>query len=110
MTPRTTVGGARLSHRNRVYTPMPHLEVPDVAVNVDPVQVYLPRDLAERLPDWTRGAMQSAERMMREDERMRDIMRQIRHRLREEARRQEWRQMLAERRTRVREYGLIESP
>jgi hypothetical protein len=54
--------------------------------------------------------MQSAERMMRENEQVRKVMKQIRYRLREEARRQRWRQMLAERDARSREFGLIDSP
>lgn len=96
--PRTTIGGARAS-LNRMYIPPPQqIEAPpDIDVQVDPVQVHLPPDFAERLPDWSRDAMQSAERMMRDNERMREMMQQIRYRLREEARRQRWRQMLAER-------------
>jgi len=94
--PRTTVGGTRASYRNRVVPP-PQIEAPDIDVQVDPVQVYLPPDFAERLPEWSRDAMQSAERMMRDNERVREMMRQIRYRLREEARHQHWRQMIAER-------------
>ena len=104
-TPRTRIGGARPSYRDRMYTPQeteapdvaeptePESEAPDVAVRVEPVQIYLPPDFAERLPEWSRDAMQSAERMMRENARMREIMRQIRYRVREEARRQRWREM-----------------
>jgi hypothetical protein len=108
--PRTTVGGARASYRNRVYVPPQQVEAPDIDVHVDPVQVYLPPDFAERLPEWSRDAMQSAERMMRDNEHMREMMRQIRSRLREEARRQHWRQMVAERKARSREFDLIDSP
>jgi hypothetical protein len=108
--PRNTVGGARASYRNRVYTPPPQIDAPDIDVHVDPVQVNLPPDFAERLPDWSRDAMQSAERMMRNNERLREMMQEIRYRLREEARRQHWRQMLAERRARSREFDLIDSP
>ena len=110
--PRTTIGGARAS-RNRVYMPPPtppEVETPDVDVQDDPVQVDVPRDFAERLPDWSRDAMESAERMMRDNERVREMMQQLRYRLREEARRQHWRQMLAERRARSREFDLIDSP
>lgn len=106
--PRTTVGGTRASYRNRAYVPPPQIDAPDV--HVDPVQVYLPPDFAERLPEWSRDAMQSAERMMRDNERMREMMQQIRSRLREEARRQHWRQMVAERKARSREFDLIDSP
>jgi hypothetical protein len=108
--PRTTIGGARAA-RNRVYFPTPpQVEVPDVDVQVDPVHVDLPPDFAERLPDWSRDAMESAERMMRDNERVREMVQQIRYRLREEARRQHWRQMLAERKARSREFDLIDSP
>jgi hypothetical protein len=107
--PRTRVGGVRASYRNRVdIPPPPQIDAPDV--EVDPVQVYLPPDFAERLPEWSRDAMQSAERMMRDNERMREMMAQIRYRLREEARRQRWRQMLAERKAQAREFDLIDSP
>jgi uncharacterized protein with HEPN domain len=74
------------------------------------VQVYLPPDFAERIPDWSRDAVQSAERMMRENERMQEMMKQIRHRLREEARHQRWRQMLAQREARLRQFDLVDSP
>lgn len=106
--PRTTVGGTRASYRNRAYVPPPQIDAPDV--HVDPVQVYLPPDFAERLPEWSRDVMQSAERMMRDNERVREMMAQIRSRLREEARRQHWRQMVAERKARSREFDLIDSP
>jgi hypothetical protein len=109
-TPRTRIGGARPVYRTPVYMPPEPVEPPDVDVQVEPVQVYLPPDFADRLPDWSRDAMQSAERMMRENERVRKIMQQIRYRVREETRRQLWRQMIAERRARAREYGLIDSP
>jgi hypothetical protein len=109
-TPRTTIGGARQSYRNRIYMQPPQIEAPDIDVHVEPVQVYLPPDFAERLPDWSRDAMHSAERMMRENERVREMMQRIRYRLREEARRQRWRQMLAEREARSREFSLIDSP
>jgi hypothetical protein len=90
--------------------PPPQVEAPDIDVRVEPAPVYLPPDFAERLPDWSRDAMQSAERMMRENEHVRRMMAQIRYRLREEARRQHWRQMIAERRARAREFDLIDSP
>ena len=89
-TPRTRLGGARTSYRNRAYMPPAQVEAPDIDVHVDPVQVYLPPDFAEHLPDWSRDAVHSAERMMRENEQVRDMMRQIRYRLREQARRQRW--------------------
>jgi hypothetical protein len=109
-TPRTKVGGVRPSYRNRAYEQPPQVEAPDTYVHVDPVQVYLPPDFAEQLPHWTRDAMQSAEQIVRDNERMREIMAQIRYRLREEARRQRWRQMIAKSRTRPVEFDLNASP
>ena len=109
-TPRTTVGGVRPSHRTHVYVQPPQAEAPDVYVRVDPMPVYLPPDFAERLPDWSKDAMHSAERMVRENEQIREMVKQIRYRLREEARRQHWRQMIAERKARSREFDPIESP
>ncbi len=80
--PRTTVGGTR--HR--------------------------PPDFAEPLPDWGRGALQSAARMMRENEQVRKLVKQIRNRLREEARRQRWREMTARANVRPQQFDLIDSP
>ena len=108
-TPRTTVRIARPSYRNRVYVQPPEIEAPDVDVRVEP-RVYLPPDFAERIPDWSRDAMRSAERMMRENAHVRQMMAQIRNRLREEARRQRWRQMLAEHKAQSKEFDLINSP
>ena len=106
--PRTTVGGARASYRNRMYIPPPQVEAPDIDVHVDPVQVYLPPDFVDRLPEWSRDALQSAERMMHDNERVRKMVGQIRYRLREEAQRQRWRQMVAERKARSREFDLVD--
>jgi hypothetical protein len=77
----------------------PQIETPDIDVRLEP---YFP----ERLPDWGRDAMHSAERLIRENGQVRQMMMQIRYRLREEARRQ----MIAERRARSREIDLIDSP
>ena len=113
--PRTRIGGVRQSPRY-VYTPQPQVEVPetpdvpDVDAPADPVQVFIPRDFIERIPDWSRDAMESAERMARDNEHMREMMREIRMRIRDEARRQQWRQMIAERKARAREFDLIDSP
>jgi hypothetical protein len=109
-TPRTTVGGARESYRYRAYESPQQIEAPDIDVHVDPVQVNLPPDFAERLPDWTRDAMQSAEQMMRDNEHVREMVREIRHRLREEARRQRWRQMTARTRVHGVEFDANDSP
>jgi hypothetical protein len=116
--PRTRIGGVRQSPRY-LYMPQPQVEAPeppevpetpDVDVQVDPVQVLIPRDFIERIPDWSRDALESAGRMARDNEHMREMMREIRMRIREEARRQQWRQMLAERKARAREFDLIDSP
>jgi hypothetical protein len=112
--PRTRIGGVTPSYRYADVPRPPEVpqlpDVPDVDVHVDPVQVYIPRDLIERLPDWSRDAMQSAERMARDNEHMREMMREIRMRIREETRRQMWRQMISERKARAREFDLIDSP
>jgi hypothetical protein len=116
--PRTRIGGVRQSPRY-VYMPQPQVEVPeppdvpdvpDVDVQVDPVRVFIPRDFVERIPDWSRDAMESAERMARDNEHMREMMREIRMRIRDEARRQQWRQMIAERKARAREFDLSDTP
>jgi hypothetical protein len=114
--PRTVAGGGKRdagsgmrSYPDR-YMPSTQIDAPDVDVRVDPVQVYVPPDFADRLPEWSRDAMQSAERMMRENRQVREMVRQIRYRLREEARRQRWRQMIAERKARSREFDLIDLP
>jgi hypothetical protein len=108
-TPRTTVGGARAAYPYRAYDP-PQIEAPDVDVHADPMPAYPPPDFAERLPDWTRDAMRSAEQMMRDNEHVRKMMREIRHRLREEARRERWRQMIAKSRGHVVGFEFDESP
>jgi hypothetical protein len=114
--PRTRIGGVRPVHTYDVDVPQPQVEVPeppevpDVDVQVDPVQVYIPRDFVQRIPDWGRDAMESAERMARDNEHVREMMREIRMRIRDEARRQQWRQMIAERRARAREFDLTDSP
>ena len=109
-TPRTTVGGTRASYPTPIYEPPPQVEAPDVYVHTDPVQVYLPPEFTEHLSEWGRDAMQSAEQMVRENERMRQMMAQIRYRLREEARRQHWRQMAARGKVRVVEFDVNDSP
>jgi hypothetical protein len=113
--PRTRIGGVRPAYRYNVEVPQPPEvpqlpDVPDVDVHDDPVQVYFPRDFVERIPDWGRDAMESAERMARDNEHVREMMREIRMRIRDEARRQQWRQMIAERKARAREFDLDDSP
>lgn len=113
--PRTRIGGVRPAYRYNVDVPPPPEvpqvpEMPDVDVQVDPVQVLIPRDFIERIPDWSRDAMESAERMARDNEHVREMMREIQMRIREEARRQHWRQMIAERKARAREFDLIDTP
>ena len=113
--PRTRIGGARPAYRYNVEVPQPPEvpqlpDVPDVDDHDDPARVYIPRDFVERIPDWGRDAMESAERMARDNEHVREMMREIRMRIRDEARRQQWRQMIAERKARAREFDLIDSP
>jgi hypothetical protein len=113
--PRTRIGGVRPAYRYNVEVPQPPEvpqlpDVPDVDVHDDPVQVYFPRDFVERIPDWGRDAMESAERMACDNEHVREMMREIRMRIRDEARRQQWRQMIAERKARAREFDLDDSP
>jgi hypothetical protein len=113
--PRTRIGGVRPAYSYDVDVPPPPEvpqvpEMPDVDVQVDPVQVLIPRDFIERIPDWSRDAMESAERMARDNEHMREMMRELQMRIRDEARRQHWRQMIAERKARAREFDLIDSP
>ncbi|MDQ6872846.1 MAG: hypothetical protein M3037_12725 [Gemmatimonadota bacterium] len=97
--PSALVLGALLVMSLTSFKPVPNaerVEAPDIEVHPAPAQVYLPPDFPERLPDWSRNAVQTAERMMRENERVREVMKQIRYRLREDARRQHWREMLAD--------------
>ncbi len=111
--PSTLVLGAFLVVALTSFHPMQKPEqsrIADVRTPRTTLSVYRSPDFAEHMSDWSRGAMQSAERMMRENEQIRQMMKQIRYRLREEARRQRWRQMLAEREARSREFGLIDSP
>jgi hypothetical protein len=113
--PRTRIGGVRPAYSYDVDVPPPPEvpqvpEMPDVDVQVDPVQVLIPRDFIERIPDWSRNAMESAERMARDNEHMREMMRELQMRIRDEARRQHWRQMIAERKARAWEFDLIDSP
>ena len=70
-------------------------EPPDNYGQPEPVQVVIPPDFADRLPEWSRDALQSAERAVRENQQLQEIMRQLQMRLREEARRERWRQMRA---------------
>jgi hypothetical protein len=108
--PRTTIGAGRVANHNRAYVPTPPTVADYPTPGVDPVEVYISPDVVEHLPEWSRDAMQSAERMMRENERVREIMRELRYRVREEARRQRRRQMADRGRDRVRTFDLIESP
>jgi hypothetical protein len=110
--PRTLPQGARnldWSHdqaqpvdRYQVPTPV----VPDVATSPpddygrpEPVQVVVPPDLGDRLPEWSRewsrDAMQNAERIVRQNRQLQQIMQELRNQLREQARRERWRQMRA---------------
>ncbi len=61
----------------------------------EPVEIVTPPNLGDRIPDWSRDAMQSAERMVRQNQQLRRMMKELEMRLREEARHQRWRQMRA---------------
>ncbi len=66
-------------------------DVPSVPDQPESVQIYIPPELV----DWSRDAMRSAEQMVRDNERMQEAMRELRYRLREEARRHRWHRMTA---------------
>ena len=59
------------------------------------MQIQLPNDVMEQVPEVSRRWMKSAERMMRENEQLREIMEQLRVRMREEARRERLRRIAA---------------
>src|SRR5438105_1813217 len=52
-------------------------EPPDNYGQPEPVQVVIPPDFADRLPEWSRDALQSAERAVRENQQLHQIMRQL---------------------------------
>ncbi len=64
-------------------------DVPNVPDPPESVQIYIPPELV----DWSRDAMRSAEQMVRDNERVREAMQELRFRLREEARRHRLRRM-----------------
>jgi hypothetical protein len=76
----------------------------------DPGVFVIPRIPVERLPEVSAEMIRSAERMMRDNERMQRMMAQVRRRVREEMRRQHRRQMIAEREARSREFSFEDSP
>jgi len=108
--PRTTMGAARVAYHPRYVPPPQPVQPPDIDIGVDPVEVYIPRDFAERLPDWSRDALENAERMMRDNERVRQMMRELSYRLREQARRERMRQLADRSRSHLRGFDLIDSP
>jgi hypothetical protein len=108
--PRTTIGAARVAYHPRYVPPPPPVPTPDIDIGVDPVEVYIPRDFAERLPDWSRDALENAERMMRDNERVRQMVQELRYRLREQARRERMRQLADRSRSHLRGFDLIDSP
>jgi hypothetical protein len=65
-------------------------------VPVDPRQ-WVPPELVERVPEISRDVMRSAERALRENQQMRQLMARLRYQIREEARRQRWRRMTTRR-------------
>ena len=70
--------------------PPRYIDIPDYGV-----QIQLPNDVMEQVPEVSRRWMKSAERMMRENEQLREIMEQLRVRMREEARRERLRRIAA---------------
>ena len=76
-------------------TPVMPVSPPDDYAQQDPVQVEVPPDFGDRVSDWSRDAMQSAERALRENQQLRRLMKDLQDRAREEARRERWRQMRA---------------
>lgn len=89
------------------YAPQP-AEVPDVPDVPDPpgppryidipdygVQIQIPDDVMERVPKASRRWMKSTDRMLRENQQLREIMEQLRVRMREEARRERLRRIAA---------------
>jgi hypothetical protein len=83
-------------------------ETPDVSTN--PYVFVIPQIPVDRIPEVSAEVIRSAERMMRDNERMQRMMTQIRYRVREEMRRQHRRQMIAEREARSRQFDLYEMP
>jgi hypothetical protein len=104
------MGAARVAYHPRYVPPPQPVQPPDIDIGVDPVEVYIPRDFAERLPDWSRDAIENAERMMRDNERVRQMMRELSYRLREQARRERMRQLADRSRSHLRGFDLIDSP
>jgi hypothetical protein len=70
--------------------------MPDDYGQPEPVQIVVPPDFGDRVSDWSRDAMQSAERALRENQQLRRLMKELQTRAREEARREHWRQMRAQ--------------
>ena len=85
------------------------VEMPDMPPHPQ-ISFAIPRLPIARIPQVSVEMVRSAGQMMRDNEQMQRLMRQLRSRIREEARRQQWRQMVAERKARVREFDLADSP
>jgi len=104
---RQLYGAGEYQMPDMAYAPQPAEvpDVPDVPEPPDPpqyidipdygVQIQIPDDVMERVPETSRRWMKSAERMMRENEQLREIMEQLRVRMREEARRERLRRIAA---------------
>lgn len=97
---RQLYGGDDYQMPDVAYTPDPAV-VPDVPDPPDPpdppqyidipdygVQIQIPDDVMERVPEMSRHWMKSTERMLRENQQLREIMQELRMRLREQARRE----------------------
>jgi hypothetical protein len=70
--------------------PPQYIDIPDYGV-----QIQIPDDVMERVPEISRHWMKSTERMLRENQQLREIMEQLRVRMREEARRERLRRTAA---------------
>jgi hypothetical protein len=88
--------------------PPQFIDIPDYGI-----QIQVPNDVMEQVPQVSRRWMRSAERMMRENQELRELMEQLRMRVREEARRERWRRLAAKRHVRPEEIesiGYVEVP
>ena len=125
-TPRNATRGSKAWYRYqlrsqpaeepRYAVESPPLEQPDPPeppqapdMSPSPYVFVIPQIPVDRIPEVSAEVIRSAERMMRDNERMQRMMAQIRYRVREEMRRQHRRQMIAEREARSRQFDLYES-
>lgn len=127
-TPRTLSHDASIARGRQLYGGGMNEQMPDVAYVPQPpdvpdtpepdppqfidipdygIQIQVPNDVIEQVPEVSRRWMRSAERMMRENQELRELMEQLRMRVREEARRERWRRLAAKRHVRPEEIESI---